>query len=62
LVEVKGLEMNGVDSVPLIVGVVTSAIVGYAAIKLLLKTILLEKFHWFAFYCFALGIVVLFML
>jgi len=62
LVEFKGIETSGVDLLPLAVGVVTSALVGYAAIKILLRTILSEKFHWFALYCFALGIAVLFIL
>jgi len=62
IVELRGFESSGVDLPSLIVGVLTSAVVGYAAIKILLKTILSEKFHWFAYYCFALGIIVLFML
>ena len=62
LVEYKGIEASSVDMLPLLVGVATSAIVGYAAIKLLLRTILSNKFHWFALYCFVLGLIVIFVL
>ncbi|MBS7636036.1 undecaprenyl-diphosphate phosphatase [Candidatus Bathyarchaeota archaeon] len=37
------------------VGTVVAVIFGYLALKLLWKTIAREKFHFFAFYCWALG-------
>jgi undecaprenyl-diphosphatase len=62
LVELKGIDFSGIGLTSLIAGIATSAIVGYAAIKLLLRTILSEKFHWFALYCFILGLIVIFVL
>lgn len=62
VVEMKGLEVKEITSLPLMVGVLTSAIVGYLAIKFLIRTILSEKFHLFAFYCFALGLMIIFFL
>jgi undecaprenyl-diphosphatase len=62
LVELKGIDFSGIGLASLIAGIATSAIVGYAAIKLLLRTILSEKFHWFALYCFILGLIVIFVL
>ncbi|MEM2367907.1 MAG: undecaprenyl-diphosphate phosphatase [Candidatus Bathyarchaeia archaeon] len=38
------------------VGVIVAMVVGYLALKLLWKTIIEGKFHFFAFYCWALGI------
>ena len=40
-----------------IVGAVIAAIVGYAAIRLLLVVVKKRKFKYFAFYCFLVGIV-----
>ncbi len=40
-------------------GAVTAFLVGYMAIHLLLKTVVQSKFHYFAYYCFPLGVVLL---
>lgn len=42
-----------------IIGFITTIIVGYFSLKLLIKTILSNKFHYFAIYCFILGILLL---
>ncbi len=44
---------------PLIVGAVVAAITGYIALKLLLKLVKGGRLHWFAYYCWALGIAAL---
>jgi undecaprenyl-diphosphatase len=45
---------------PVLVGMVVSIIVGYVALKLLLKIVLKNKFWLFSFYCVILGVVLLF--
>ncbi|MEM3704001.1 MAG: undecaprenyl-diphosphate phosphatase, partial [Candidatus Bathyarchaeia archaeon] len=40
----------------IVVGVVVAMTVGYLALKLLWKTIAKGKLHFFAFYCWALGV------
>jgi undecaprenyl-diphosphatase len=42
--------------VPLIIGAVVAALTGYIALKLLLKLVRGGRLHWFAYYCWALGI------
>lgn len=59
-VEFKNLTFSGIDLTVLFSGVIVAAAVGYASIKILLKTLLSEKFHLFAYYCFAVGLLVLF--
>lgn len=39
-----------------VIGAITSAIVGYLSIRLLIRTVVGGKFYIFAFYCFAIGI------
>lgn len=57
IVEMKNLDLVNIDSVTnLLVGVIAAAFTGYAAIKILLKTLISEKFYVFAFYCFAVGL------
>ncbi|WNZ28628.1 MAG: undecaprenyl-diphosphate phosphatase [Candidatus Bathyarchaeota archaeon] len=61
--ELKDLVLGTVDLLPVIVGVIVSMLVGYASLKLLQKIVLSEKFHLFAYYCWAVGVVlILFML
>jgi len=58
VVEMKNLDLVDVDNVTnLLVGVIAAALTGYAAIKILLKTLISDKFYVFALYCFAVGIV-----
>ena len=44
-----------VDILSLAVGFLSSLIVGYISVKALLKIIVTEKFHYFAYYCWAVG-------
>ena len=48
-----------VDFGAIVVGTLTSIIVGYFALKYLLKLLYQNKFHYFSYYCWALGLVVL---
>lgn len=59
LVEISKLTVEGVDPVVVAAGVLTSAVVGYAAIKLLLRAVISDRFHYFAYYCLAAGLVVI---
>ena len=47
------------DPVPIIIGTLVSAIVGYFSLKLLMNIIKNNKFSWFSIYCLVLGLVVL---
>ncbi len=47
------------DLGPVILGMVTAIIVGYFALKLLIRLVINRKFHWFAIYCWVLGITLL---
>jgi len=51
--------VGNVDAAMLLLGVVTSMIVGYASLKLLLKIILKERFHRFAYYCWTVGVILI---
>ncbi len=44
-----------VDIAPLAAGFLSSLIVGYISVKALLKIIVTERFHYFAYYCWAVG-------
>ncbi len=50
----------GVESY--IAGIVVSAAVGYASIRILIKLVIKGKFYLFAFYCFAIGVATLLLL
>jgi len=47
------------DSGALLVGTLTTIIVGYLSLRLLLNIISRGKFHYFSYYCLVLGLVVL---
>jgi undecaprenyl-diphosphatase len=49
----------GLEVGPVIFGTVVSIFVGYFALKFLLKLVLQNRFHYFAYYCWALGLVLL---
>jgi len=53
------LLIGGGDTVAVVVSVVASMIVGYFSLKVLLRLVMKKKFHWFAFYCWAAGALVL---
>jgi undecaprenyl-diphosphatase len=47
------------NPLPMIAGMVTSIIVGYFSLKVLIKLVINKKFHWFALYCWIIGIILL---
>ena len=49
-----------IDVAFMFLGVLTSMIVGYVSLKLLLKIVLKEKFHLFAYYCWTVGAIIIF--
>jgi undecaprenyl pyrophosphate phosphatase UppP len=49
----------GVSSLNLLVGLVFTVIAGYFAIVLVKKLVLNKKYHYFAVYTFALGVVLI---
>jgi undecaprenyl-diphosphatase len=53
------LLIANVDVIAVIVGVVVASIVGYFSLRILLKTIIRQRFHLFAFYCWVAGILVI---
>ena len=59
--EVKDLTLSQaqVDWIPFLIGALTAAIVGYLSIKFFLKVLEERKFYWFAYYCWAIGILVI---
>lgn len=61
LVEFKGVAKSGfdMDVLPVIIGVITSAVVGFAAIKALEWLVKTDKFKLFGYYCLVIGISVI---
>jgi undecaprenyl-diphosphatase len=47
------------DLLFMVVGVVVSMVVGYLSLKILLRLVRGQKFHWFAVYCWVAGALVL---
>jgi len=58
VMESKDLVMGEVDMLALLFGVVVSMVVGYVSLKLLLRIVLKEKFHLFAYYCWIIGLII----
>ncbi len=58
LLETKNVFRHGMETgfAPLALGIVSAAITGYIAIKILLSVMERGKFSWFAFYCLAIGV------
>jgi undecaprenyl-diphosphatase len=59
LLKMNELYSSGIDVGIILAGFVTSAVVGYAALKVMWGMLLGDKFHYFAYYCWALGIILL---
>ena len=49
----------GIQFLPAVIGFLTSFIVGYIVLGFLLRMVMQRKFHWFAYYCWIVGILVL---
>ena len=48
-----------IDFWPMVIGTLTSVIIGYISLKYLIKLIRNNKFHYFGYYCLILGIIVI---
>ena len=61
VLEIKDAVSEGaqVEILPVILGVVTAAVVGFLAIKILEWLVKTDKFKFFAYYCFAAGAAVI---
>jgi len=57
LTEWENVAVAEIDALSMIIGVVITTILGYIFLKLLFKVIVKEKFHMFAYYCWAIGLV-----
>ena len=55
----EALTFVGVGWTEILFGIVVSLVVGYFALKLLWKVLAGKKFHFFAFYCWLVGVVLL---
>jgi len=51
--------MSTIITAPYLMGMISSAVVGYICIKFLIKLIQNSKLHYFAYYCFAVGTIVI---
>jgi undecaprenyl-diphosphatase len=60
--EVKDALVQNVDWFAILIGVIVSMIVGYLALNALLRIVTKRKFHYFAYYCWALGLIVILLL
>ncbi len=53
------LLISNTELTAILAGVIVAALVGYSSLKILQKTILNQKLHWFAIYCWAAGILII---
>jgi len=60
IMEFRNLSIQSINVSFVLLGVMTSMIVGYASLKLLQKIVMKEKFHLFAYYCWIVGTIVIF--
>ncbi len=58
-IESTRVNVGDVDVAVMFLGVVISMIVGYVSLKFLLKVVLKEKFHLFAYYCWTVGAIII---
>jgi undecaprenyl-diphosphatase len=57
--ESRELISGNIDMILLFLGAIISMIVGYVSLKLLQKIVMREKFHLFAYYCWAVGLAII---
>ncbi len=55
--DVSGL--SGEQLMPLLIGAILAAVTGYIALRILLSLVQRGKLHWFAYYCWCLGLITL---
>jgi undecaprenyl-diphosphatase len=60
LMESKQLALGNIDPIPLLLGTIVSMIIGYASLKTLQKIVMNEKIHLFAYYCWTVGLMIIF--
>lgn len=60
LFEAKEINLNQAELGPLVFGVLISFVVGYASVNLLLDVVLKKKFYLFSYYCWVVGLLILF--
>jgi undecaprenyl-diphosphatase len=53
------LLISNTEVTAILAGVIVAALVGYSSLKILQRTVLKQKLHWFAFYCWAASIVII---
>ena len=58
LLEGKNAVIGNVELLPVAIGFLTAAIVGYFSIGLLIRFLKESKFQWFGYYCLALALIV----
>lgn len=59
LIDLKEFTVMNADVILLLLGVLTSMIVGYVSLILLRRLVLNGKIHFFAYYCWTIGIVII---
>ncbi|UCE29396.1 MAG: undecaprenyl-diphosphate phosphatase [Candidatus Bathyarchaeota archaeon] len=59
IAESRNLVFSNLDLATVLIGVVTSMIVGYASLKLLYRVVMKEKVHLFAGYCWIVGLIII---
>ena len=55
----RDLILGNMEVAPLFLGATISMVVGYVSLRLLLKIVMNEKFHLFAYYCWTVGIAII---
>lgn len=59
LVKAGGIESAGIETMPLIIGMVTAGIIGYLTVKFMLKFFAKTSFRVFSYYVFVIGGIIL---
>jgi undecaprenyl-diphosphatase len=57
--DLKDFSFTSLGTLNVIIGLITAIIVGYISLKYLLKVIMENKFYYFAYYCWILGLIIL---
>jgi undecaprenyl-diphosphatase len=52
----RGVALEGIDLVPLLVGMATAFVTGLLALELLIRVVIRGKLHWFGAYCLVVGL------
>ena len=60
IMEFRNSSMQGIYLPAILFGMVTSMILGYISLKLLQRIVKKEKFHLFAYYCWTVGLIIVF--